>query len=363
MSKKLFTPGPMNVPQNIRIQLAKDIPHHRSQDFHTLFYQVRSKLKDVFQTKDEVIILTSSGTGAMESAVVNLFDKGDRVLVINTGFFGQRFIDLCELYGLRVLHLDYPWGTTYRLSDVKAAMDDNPDIKGVFVTYHETSTGVLNDLKPLGELVHQTDALLIVDAISGLIVHPFSFDEWRIDCALSSSQKGFGLPPGLSFVALSQKALDRMERTSLPAYYFKYQTYLQYAKKGETPFTPAISLFVSLDLALTEILERGITQIVSEKERLRRYTEDQFQALGFQLFVKDPAIRGNALVPVLPKAEWAFNLVKLTDHLDERHNLQVSRGQGPYAERMLRIGLLSAFTTEDVDELVTRISEFLPSQS
>src|SRR5690554_4549817 len=139
----------------------------------------------------------------MESAIVNLFSQGDEVLVINTGFFGERFIEICKTYELKVHTLDYEWGQTYKLEDVKEMFNKYPNIKGVFVTYHETSTGVLNDVQLLGEFIHTTNAILVADCISGMIHHHFAFDDWNIDCALASSQKGFMLPPGLAFVALS----------------------------------------------------------------------------------------------------------------------------------------------------------------
>lgn len=363
MTKKLFTPGPMNVPQKIRVQLSKEIIHHRMNDFHIHFNQVRQKLKTVFETEQEVILLTSSGTGAMESAVVNLFSEGDRVLVINTGFFGERFIQICQLYRLKVIRLDYPWGDTFQIEDVKKTLAYHQDIKGVFVTYHETSTGVLNPIKELGKLVAQTDAILVTDCISGMIVHPFKFDDWKIDCAVTSSQKGFGLPPGLSMVALSKKGKERLGRSTLPKYYFDYNKYLVYANKGESPFTPAISLVVALNVALDDILERGIDSIVEEKVKLRRYTEKKFQELGFELFIKDESIRGNVIVPVIPRTEWRLNLTECTRYLDERYNLQVSKGQGEYTENMLRIGILSDFTTEDIDTLVVGIQDYILNTS
>src|SRR5690554_1752712 len=250
MAKKLLTPGPGNVPQMIRVQLSKDIIHHRMSDYRSILYKVTEKLQKVFMTKEDVMILTSSGTGAMESAVVNLFSKDDEVLVINTGFFGERFIEICKTYDLKVHSLNYKWGETYCLEDVKNMFSKYPNIKGVFVTYHETSTGVLNEIQLLGKYIHTTNALLIADCISGMIHHPFEFDNWHVDCALASSQKGFLLPPGLAFVALSEKAKDCLSYSKLPKYYFNYQKYLDYYKKGQNPFTPSISLTLALEISL-----------------------------------------------------------------------------------------------------------------
>ncbi len=356
MSKKLFTPGPGNVPQFIRVQLSKDLIHHRMSDYEKILKRVEKKLQEVFMTKQDVLVLTSSGTGAMESSVVNLFSKGDEVLVINTGFFGQRFIDICNTYELKVHQIDYKWGQTYQLQDVKEMFNKHPKIKGVFVTYHETSTGVLNNIEPLGEFVHTTSALLIADCISGMIHHPFEFDKWKVDCAVASSQKGFLLPPGLAFVALSKKAKEAMTESNLPKYYWNYQKYINYFKKGQNPYTPSISLVLALDIALDMILEKGIDRIIQEKMMLRKYIEAKMQELGFELFIKDEVIKGNVLVPILSNHNYDIN--KLVNFLDNRYNITVSKGQGPYTELMLRIGFLSEFSYEDIDDLVNKILEY-----
>lgn len=361
VTKKLFTPGPGNIPQDIRVQLSKDIIHHRMGDFHSIFNRVTEKLKKVFETHSKVLILTTSGTGAMESAVVNLFSRGDQVLVINTGFFGARFIEIAKVYGLDVLHLDYPWGETYRMEDVKTMFEQYPGIKGVFLTHHETSTGVVNDVKTLGDYIVETNALFITDCISGMVAHTFKLDEWKVDCALASSQKGFGLPPGLSFVGLSEKALHRLGKSNLPKYYLSYQKHLDYAKKGENPYTPAISLVIALDVALANLLDHGIENIIEKKRNLRIYTEKQFESIGFDLFIRDESLRGNVLVPVLPHKNLNIKLSELVSYLDDRYNIQVSKGQGEYTERMLRVGLISDFTESDINELILRIQEFLSS--
>lgn len=356
MSKKLFTPGPGNVPQFVRVQLSKDIIHHRMSDYKEILFRITDKLKTVFKTEEDVFILTSSGTGAMESSVVNLFSTGDEVLVINTGFFGKRFIDICNTFGLKVHTLDYEWGSSYSLDDVKKVFQKHPNLKGVFVTYHETSTGVLNNIESLGQFVHNTNAILVADCISGMIVHPFNFDEWYVDCALASSQKGFLLPPGIAFVALSNKAKNAMLKSNIPKYYWDYQKYLDFFKKGQNPYTPSISLILALDVALDSLLEHGLEKIYKEKFELRKYIEQKMQDLGFELFINDESIRGNTLVSVLAKDN--YDIPNLVDYLDRRHNISVSKGQGNMVNKMLRIGILSEFTSEDVDELVSKILEF-----
>lgn len=358
MSKVLFTPGPTNVPDFIREVLGRDLIHHRMADYHELLKEINEDLKVVFGTANDVLVLTSSGTGSMESTVVNLFSQGDSVLVINTGWFGKRFIEICQVYGLTVHELCYEWGNSYNIDEVENILDKFPEIKGVFVTYHETSTGVLNNLKPLGNLTRNRGCLLITDCISGMIVHEFHMDEWGVDCAVASSQKGFLLPPGLSFVALSDKAKDAMKQSSLPKYYWDYKKYFNsFNEKCEQPFTPAISIVVALKESLSYLLDKGVTTVVDEKRMLRRYAEEKLQELGFKLFIEDESIRGNALIPVI--VPDGVDGKRLTSSIDERHNFTVAGGMGSYAGKMLRVGILSDITTKEIDLLVSYLKESL----
>ena len=359
MSKVLFTPGPTNVPQNIREVLSKNLIHHRMEDYHRLLKEINENLKIIFDTNNDVLILTSSGTGAMESTIVNLFSASDEVLIINTGWFGTRFIEICNAYGLKVYELQYEWGNTYHIEDVEKMLEMHPSIKGIFVTYHETSTGVVNNLEVLGQLTKNTNRLLIADCISGMIVQPFHFDSWGVDCAVASSQKGFLLPPGLSFVALSDKAKSTLEHSSLPKYYWDYRKYLTYLNnKAEQPFTPAISLVVALNTALNELLNRGLSQIIKDKQCIRKYAEREFQKIGFNLFIENESIRGNVLVPVLVSDEVDANqLIKL---IDERFDFTVAGGMGGYIGKMLRVGIIGEITEKEIDLLIQYIKGVLP---
>ncbi|MGL4337249.1 MAG: pyridoxal-phosphate-dependent aminotransferase family protein [Turicibacter sp.] len=359
MSKLLFTPGPTNVPDAIREVLGQDLIHHRMADYHDLIKDVNENLKKVFDVKNDVIILTSSGTGSMESTVVNLFSTGDEVLVINTGWFGERFIDLGNVYGLNVHVLNCDWGKSYELSDVEEMLKQYPNIKGIFVTYHETATGVVNNLSKLGKLTKDTDRLLIADCISGMVVQEFHFDDWGVDCAVASSQKGFHLPPGLSFVALSDKAIRATEQSNIPKYYWEYKKYITYYQtKAEQPFTPAISIVVALKSALNYLLNQGLENVISQKVAVREYTEEKFSELGFELFIKEESIRGNVLVPVL--APESVDLSKLSALLDSRYDLTVAGGMSQYSGKMLRVGIIGEITKVEIDLLVARIEQLLP---
>ena len=204
-SKLLLTPGPTNIPERYLKIFGEDIIHHRTPEFRRILKENNENLKKVFKTKNDVYTLTTSGTGAMEAAVVNFFSKGEKVLVINTGYFGERFAKIAEIYGLDVINLKYEFGDGYELDDVKKILSENPDLKGILSTHSETSVGILNDIKALGELTKDTDILLVVDTISGLVANDFDFDGWNIDVAIAGSQKAFLIPPGLSFVTASDK--------------------------------------------------------------------------------------------------------------------------------------------------------------
>lgn len=359
MSKILFTPGPTNVPEEIRQVLGQDLIHHRMADYHQLLKEINEDLKVVFDTNNDVLILTSSGTGSMESTIVNLFSTNDEVLVINTGWFGERFIEICQVYGLQVHELRYEWGKTYNVVDVQEMLEKHPAIKGIFITYHETATGVVNNLEQLGNLTKNTDRLLIADCISGMIVQQFHLDEWGVDCAVASSQKGFLLPPGLSFVALSNKAKEAVEHSNIPKYYWDYRKYLNYFyNKAEQPFTPAISIVVALKAALRQLLAKGLPQIIEDKQSIRKYAEDKFKELGFTLFIEDESIRGNVLVPVIVPKD--IDGSKLTALIDERYDFTVAGGMGIYAGRMLRVGIIGEITEREIDLLIEYIKEVLP---
>jgi len=357
MKKLLMTPGPTNVPEEIRKKMAEDVIHHRMADYKKLFSEVSEDLKQFFKTKQEVLTLTCSGTGVMEAAVVNLFSKKEKVLVINTGNFGQRFVDITTGYDLDVINLKYEWGTTYNLEDVKEIIQANPDLKGIFMTHSETSTGVLNDIQSVGALTKDTDILLVVDSVSGMVVNPLEFDAWSLDCVIAGSQKGFLLPPGLAFVTLSEKAKKAMENSNLPKFYFDLKKYLKFLKeKEESPFTPAITLVVGLKSACDLILEDGLDNIQSRHTELRKYLGKELEKLGFEYFVKDENARGNTLVSVThPEIE---DLNKLRGIVD-KNGVSLAGGQGSYAGKILRIGCLGKITKTDIDRTIDEIKKNL----
>ena len=237
-SKLLLTPGSTNIPERYLKIFGEDIIHHRTPEFRRILKENNENLKKVFKTKNDVYTLTTSGTGAMEAAVVNFFSKGDKVLVINTGYFGERFAKIAEIYALDVINLKYEFSDSYELDDVKKILSENPDLKGILATHSETSVKILNNIEALGSLTKNTDILLVVDTISGLVANDFDFDGWNIDVAIAGSQKAFLIPPGLSFITISDKAKKAMERSDLPKYYLSIKQYEKYFEEmTETPYT------------------------------------------------------------------------------------------------------------------------------
>ena len=356
MNKILMTPGPTNVPEDIREVLGQDLIHHRSAEYSKLFRGLNDKLKQIFKTKSDVITLTCSGTGAMESAVVNLFSRGDKVLVINTGKFGERFVEICTVYGIDCINLEYGWGETYRIEDIEKILEREKELKGVFMTHSETSTGVLNNVEKIGRLLEGKDILLIVDAISGLVANRFEFDKWNVDCAIAGSQKGFLLPPGISFVALSQAAKSAVRRSDLPKFYFSYAAALKNLPAGQNPYTPAIGLVMAADLVCKKILNNSLEKIERERREVREYIEECLQKLGFKFFVEEEENRSNTLLAVYKDG---VDLLDMKRFLEEKYGIVVSSGQGEYKEKILRIGCLGKIDKKMVDSLSNAIFDYV----
>ena len=360
MKKKvLLTPGPTNIPENLLGVLGTDIVHHRKVDFHNVMKELNENLKKIFQTKENVYVLTSSGTGAMEAAVVNYFSKGEKVLVINTGYFGDRFRKIAGIYGLEPINLEYEFGESYKLEDVKKILAENPDISGIFTTHSETSTGILNNVKALGELTKDTDVLLVVDTISGLVANDFDFDGWNVDVAVAGSQKAFLIPPGLAFVAMSQKARKAMEKSDIPKYYFDIkQAEKALESKNETPFTPAIGLIIAANVSCRTIVEKGVENIVKEKYELRKYIEQKLSELQFRILVKDEENRSNTLISVVKDGIKIKNVIR---SLEDR-GYTVTGGKGDFEDSLMRVGILGEFSKEDIDKFLVVLTEELEKQ-
>lgn len=350
--KQLFSPGPTPVPERILLAMAGPIMHHRDPAYEELFAEVREGLKYVFQTKQEVLVLVSSGTGAMEAAVSNTLSLGDEVLVVRGGKFGERWAEICEAYGVNVTPIDVTWGEAVDPAQIKMALDAKPTIKAVLVQASETSTGVMHPIKEIAEIVKERpNTILIVDAISALGVFDLPMDKWGLDVVVSGSQKAFMLPPGLAFIALSEKAWGFVERSNLPKFYFNLKEELAMAQKNQSQFTPAISLVVGLREALRMLKEEGLENVFRRHERLARATREAVKALGLELLA--PTSPSNALTAI--KAPAGVDGKKLKKNFEDQYGLIIAGGQSQLKGKIIRIAHIGYFQPLDIIQAVTAL--------
>ena len=346
----LFTPGPTPIPSDALLAMAQPIDYHRSEDAIALIKDVLEKLKHVFQTENDVLFLTSSGTGAMEGAVANLLCRDDKVIVIRSGKFGERWAEICEAYGIKVIPIDVAWGDSVAPETVKSKLTDHPNVKAVFATLCETSTGALHDIEALARLTQSGPTLLVVDAVSALGADDLQMDNWGVDVVVSCSQKGLMTPPGLAFAALNRRAWEAAEQSNLPKYYFDFRKAHQRGLEGSVPYTPAITLLTALQCALNHICAEGIRNTIARHKRLALATRSAIKAIGLPLFATSPA---NTLTSIrLPEEIDGKTFVKM---MREKHGITYAGGQGDLSGKILRIAHLGWMNENDV---IVAISAF-----
>ena len=339
----LFTPGPTSIPTGVLLSMARPVDYHRSSEAVEMIDECAQKLKHVFQTKNDVIILTSSGTGAMESAVANLLSPRDKVIVIESGKFGQRWHEICDAYGLDVDPIQLEWGRAVPPELVANRLKKRPDTKVVFATLCETSTGCLHDIKSLGQITKGTQTLLVVDAISGLGADELRMDEWSVDAVVSCTQKGLMTPPGLGFISMSEKAWSAANESTLPKYYFDLKKARERIRIGSTPYTPAITLITGLSESLKLICEEGIENVWARHNKLARATQAGVIAIGLELFAERSA---NTVTSVrFPEEIDSKNFVK---YMRDKHGVTYAGGQAHLAGKIIRIAHLGWSCEYDV---------------
>jgi len=285
----LMTPGPTPVPQDIRDEMAKPMIHHRTKEYQAIFKDVTEGLRKIFKTTNDVFTFTSSGTGAMEASIVNLLSPGDKIIVVRGGKFGERFGDIAKAYGVEVVPIDVEWGSGPTPASIKEALDKNPTVKAVYTTLCETSTATVFDIKSIGEVVGKTNALLVVDVISGLGADDFENDAWGVDVAVCGSQKGLMIPPGLAFCSVSPKAWKAVEASKLPKFYFNFKKYKKAYIDTDTPFTSAITLVIGLKKALEKINSKGVDNVIAEHKAQAKAFREAAKAMGLTIFSKSPS--------------------------------------------------------------------------
>ncbi|MDD4182793.1 MAG: alanine--glyoxylate aminotransferase family protein [Candidatus Omnitrophica bacterium] len=339
----LMTPGPSPVPSIVREALAAEIMHHRTDEFIEILKEINEGLKYVFCTKNPVLTFASSGTGAMEAAVTNLFSAKDKVLVIVGGKFGERWAEIAKSYGLDAIQMDVASGSEPSADAVKKILDENKDIKGIFTTLCETSTATVFDIKGIGSLTKDKNILLIVDAISGLGQDALLTDEWGVDIVVSGSQKGFMLPPGLSFMSVSEKAKGFMAKSTLPKYYFSLAKALKAYEKNDTPFTPGVNLIVGLKTSIALVKKDGIENMWANFKKMSLAAQAAAQALGLQVFSKCPSSSLTAIV-----APSGINAKDVVKKLRKEYGVSIAAGQGELEQKIFRIAHMGWINEQDL---------------
>lgn len=339
----LMTPGPSNVPPRVLEAMARPVVHHRSEDFDPIFLKNLDALKYVYRTEHAVLTFAGSGTIAMEAAVAGVNSPGDKVLTLESGKFGQRWGLLGKAFGLNVIQVETEWGHATPPEEVEKALKANPDIKAVYATLCETSTGALGDIKAIGEIVGKTDALLAVDAVSGLAADRLETDAWGCDLVASSSQKALMLPPGLGLLSVSPKAEARAATATCPCFYASIKKALKALKDGTTAFTPAISLMVGLGVALDMIREEGIENVWARHERNSDGLRKGGEALGLKLFSKAPA---NTVVAYEVPAGTTYKAI--SNSLRGDFGLTIAGGQDHIKGKILRMAAMGWADEKDV---------------
>jgi len=340
----LLTPGPTPLPPEVCEAQARPIIHHRTPQFQAVLKEVEEGLKYVFQTANDVFILTSSGTGAMEAAVVNLLSPGDAAITIQGGKFGERWTEICKSYGINTEVIDVQWGKAVDPKEIEKRLKANPKIKAVFATLCETSTGVTNDIEAIGAVVRGTAAALVVDAISGLGAIDLKTDAWSVDVCVSGSQKGLMLPPGLAFLSTSEKAWALVLESKCPKYYFDLKEAKSALDKTDTAYTPAISLVMALNESLKMMRQDGMVNIFSRHKKMADAVRSAMKALGLELFA--PTAASDVVTSV--KVPAGVDGEKLVKTMRDTFGVTIAGGQSELKGKVFRIAHMGYIEEFDI---------------
>jgi aspartate aminotransferase-like enzyme len=350
-------PGPTPIPEEGLIRQSQQIIGHREEAFSKLYFNITENLKKVFMTKNDVLIFPASGTGGLEISIVNTLSPGDTVLSINNGFFSQRFRDIASSFGIKVIELSSPWGKACNLSELEKILIRNKDVKAVLFTHNETSTGVQNNVKEIGKIIKNFDAILIVDAVSSLAGLPLHTDDWYVDIAITSSQKALMTPPGLTILSISDKAWNYINNSTMPRYYFDLLLAKKYyIERNQTPFTPAISLLYSLDAALKIILDKGLNNVFKEHKLFTKALRKGFINLKLKPFV--PWEIASYTVSSFYQPE-GINFPEFKLHLLNKYKFHIADGQKELKDIIFRIGHLGYIKKKDIISAVERMGKGL----
>ena len=353
---QLRIPGPTPLPERVVRSMNRPMIDHRGPEFAAILAEVTAGAKRVFKTKNDLLLLTSSGTGGLESAVANLVSPGDEVVVALCGNFGERFAALASAYGADVVRLEFEWGQPVDAGDLEVILQRHPKARVVLLTHNETSTGLTNPLRELARTARSAERLVVVDGVSSISSIDIETDAWGIDVAVSGSQKGWMAPPGLALVSVSERAWVQQAKARSPRYYFDWKEAKTWADKGMTPFTPAVPVAFALQEGLRMLEEEGLANVYERHARLARATQAGLQALGFQLFAQD-GYRSNTVTSALPPA--GLDVAALRKLLDTKYGVVIAGGQARMTGKMVRVGHLGAVAEGDVVQVIWAMEQAL----
>ncbi|HKW07651.1 MAG TPA: alanine--glyoxylate aminotransferase family protein [Candidatus Dormibacteraeota bacterium] len=353
---QLRIPGPTPLPERVVRSMNRPMIDHRGPEFASILADITAGAKRVFKTKNDLLLLTSSGTGGLESAVANLVSPGDEVIVALCGNFGERFAALAAAYGADVVRLEFEWGQPVDPDDLRLTIDRHPKAKVVLLTHNETSTGLTNPLRELARAGREFDRIVVVDGVSSISSIEIEADAWGIDVAVSGSQKGWMAPPGFALVSVSERAWAQQATSRSPRFYFDWKEARTWAEKGMTPFTPAVPVAFALQEGLKMLEEEGLSNVYERHARLARATQAGLEALGFQLYARE-GYRSHTVTSALPPPHLDVNALRKL--LDTKYGVVIAGGQGKMAGKMVRVGHLGAVAEGDVVQVIWAIEQAL----
>ena len=356
MKNYVLTPGPVPVPEFVMLEMAKPIIHHRTEEFEEIFYKATQGLKKVFMTEEEVLILASSGTGAMDAAICNTLSKGDTALVVNGGKFGERWLKICKAYGVNTIEIKVEWGKAVSPKVIEDALKENKSIKAILVQASETSTGVEHPIEDIAKLTKsRDDIILIVDGITAVGAFPVEFDKWGIDILIGGSQKAFMMPPGLAFIVLSKKAWDFNNKSDLPKFYLDLSQAHKNSLKKTSPWTPAVTLVIGLNAVLEYFEKLGLEKLFERHSILSQATTKGFEAMGLENFAKGCTSTALSVI----KSPEGIDAGLIIKGLKKKYGMIVAGGQDQAKGKIFRITHMGYVDKADIISVIAGVEGIL----
>jgi aspartate aminotransferase-like enzyme len=355
--ERLRIPGPTPCPDEVLQAMTKQMINHRGPEFGQILNEVTAQLKEAFQTSNDVFLLTGSGTGGLEAAVVNILSPGDKVLSVSIGVFGERFATIAQQFGAEIIPLQFEWGKAADIDTIRRALRAEPDIRAVLVTHNETSTGVSNDLAQISAVVKEFDKLLLIDAISSLSSINLPVDDWHCDVVVTGSQKGWMVPPGLAMVSVSEDAWRAHKKAKMPRFYWDFTKAKSYLEKGQTPWTPVMTIVFALSVSLKMMLAEGLANVFARHARVANRAREGVKSLGLPLFA-DEKYASNTVTSVA--GAGGLDIIKMLRIMREEHQIVLGGGQLSLGGKIFRIGHMGWVAEEDIDVVISALKVVLP---